>query len=68
MSALGNAEFSYRDLQLRLHCQKGIVFDYCTVGGHESHGKEERVIRSIQQGFVTAVQTEWLHATRVQSL
>ena len=69
MSALENAEFSYRDLQLKLHHQKGIVFNYCAVGGHESHGLVERVIRSVQQGLDDCgLQTERLHATGVQSL
>ena len=69
MSGLENAEFDYRDLQLQLHRQKGIVFDYCSVGGHESHGMVERVIRSVQQGLNDCgLQTSRLHATGVQSL
>ena len=69
MSALSNAELEYRDLQLRLHKQFGIIFEYCSVGGHESHGLVERVIRSVQQGLEECGLNSYkLHATELQTL
>ena len=69
MSALQNAEFNYRDLQMNLHRQKGVIFDLCAVGGHDSHGHVERVIRSVQQGLKDCgLETQRLHATGLQSL
>ena len=69
MSAFANAELDYRDLQLQLHHQFGIIFDVCSVGGHDSHGKVERVIRSVQQGLDDCgLKTSRLHATGLQTL
>ena len=69
MSALANVEFDYRDLQLKLHKEFGIKFDYCAVGGHDSHGKVERIIRSVQQGLDDCgLKTARLHSTGLQTL
>ena len=69
MSAFANAELDYRDLELKLHRQYGILFEYCAVGGHESHGMVERIIRSVQQGLTDCgLETYKLHATGLQTL
>lgn len=69
MCALANSELDYRDLQLQLHRQFGIIFEHCPVGGHDSHGKVERVIKSVQQGLNDCgLKTYKLHATGLQTL
>ena len=40
-----------RDLAHRLYSEKGVVFETCSVGGHEAHGKVERTIKTIQEGL-----------------
>ena len=69
MAGMGAAEFDFRDLQLRLHRQHGITFDTCSVGGHDSHGHVERVIKSLQQGLDDCgLKEQRLHAMGLQSL
>ena len=69
MSAFQIAELELRDLQLRLHREKGISFTVCGVGGHDRHGQVERVIRSVQEGFRDCgLGKVTLHATGLQTL
>ena len=69
MSAFKMAEVEYRDLQLRLHREKGISFSVCGVGGHDRHGHVERVIQSLQEGLEdSGLKREILHATGLQTL
>ena len=69
MSAFRLAEVDYRDLQLRLHREKGISFSVCGVGGHDRHGHVERVIQSIQKSLEdSGLRREILHATGLQTL
>ena len=69
MAGFNNVEFDFRDLQLRLHRQHGITFETCSVGGHDTHGQVERVIRSLQQSLDDCGLKQWkLHATGLQSL
>ena len=44
MSAFSNAEFNFRNLQLSLRRQHGIVFETCSVGAHSAHGLVERKV------------------------
>ena len=69
MAAFGSAEFDLRDLQLKLHRHHGIIFETCSVGGHDSHGLVERVIQSLQNGLNDCgLKESRLHATGLQSL
>ena len=69
MSAFKLAEVEFRDLQLRLHREKGIAFSVCGVGGHDKHGHVERVIQSLQQSLEdSGLKTAILHATGLQTL
>ena len=69
MSAFQLAQVEYRDLQLRLHREKGISFSVCGVGGHDRHGHVERVIQSLQQSLEdSGLKREILHATGLQTL
>ena len=46
MCALDSAELDYKDLQLQLLRQFGIIFDHCPVGGHDVHlSVEYRCVR-----------------------
>ena len=69
MSAFNLAELELRDLQMRLHSEKGINFSVCGVGGHDRHGQVERVIRSVQESLNDCgLQEKVLHATGLQTL
>ena len=69
MSAFELAEVEFRDLQLRLHREKGISISVCGVAGHDRHGHVERVIRSVQESLEDAgLKQKILHATGLQTL
>ena len=69
MSAFNIAEVEVRDLQLRLHRDKGITFSLCPVAGHDRHGHVERVIRSVQESFEDCgLKKKILHATGLQTV
>ena len=69
MSAFNNSEVEFRDLQLRLHREKGIAISVCGVSGHDRHGHVERVIRSIQESLSDCgLKKKILHATGLQTL
>ena len=69
MSAFQIAEVEFRDLELRLHREKGITFSVCGVGGHDKHGHVERVIQSVQQSLEdSGLKRDILHATGLQTL
>ena len=40
-----------RDLTHQLYTEKEVIFETCSVGGHDSHGKVESTIKSIQEGL-----------------
>ena len=66
--AFRELEVDIRDLKLRLHMEKGIVFDVCPVSGHNQHGQVERVIRSVQESLDDCgVKNLRLHATGLQT-
>ena len=44
-------EVNLRDLTHRLYSESGVLFETCAVGGHDSHGKVERTIKSIQESL-----------------
>jgi hypothetical protein len=69
MCAFNNSEVEFRDLQLRLHREKGIAISVCGVSGHDRHGHVERVIRSIQESLSDCgLKKKILHATGLQTL
>ena len=69
MSAFNNSELEFRDLQLRLHREKGIAITVCGVAGHDRHGHVERVIRSLQESLSDCgLRKKILHATGLQTL
>ena len=40
-----------KDLSHRMYSEHGVIFETCSVGGHDTHGKVERTIKSIQEGL-----------------
>ena len=67
--ALRELEVDIKDLQFKLHTEKGITFDICPVQGHNKHGQVERTIRSIQQSLNDCgIKKLRLHATSLQTL
>ena len=67
--ALRELEVDIRDLQFKLHTEKGITFDICPVQGHNKHGQVERTIRSIQESLNDCgIKKLRLHATSLQTL
>ena len=66
--ALRELEVDVKDLEFKLHKEKGIVFDVCPVAGHNAHGQVERVIRSVQESLNDCgVRNLKLHATGLQT-
>ena len=51
LAALKNIHVNLRDLQHRLYREYGALIEECAVGGHDSHGKVERTIRSVQDSM-----------------
>ena len=49
--AINEGEIDLHDLSGRLFRTKGIHFETCPPQGHSSHGRVERVIRSLQDSF-----------------
>lgn len=49
--AINEGEIDIHDLSGRLFRTKGIHFETCPPQGHSSHGRVERVIRSLQDSF-----------------
>ena len=49
--AFSEGEIDLHDLSGRLFRSKGILFETCPPQGHSSHGRVERVIRSLQDSF-----------------
>ena len=49
--AFSRGEINIQDLSGRLYRTKNIIFETCAPQGHSSHGRVERVIRSLQQSF-----------------
>ena len=69
MSAFNIADVDLRDLELKLHREKGIHFSVCPVSGHDRHGHVERVIRSVQESFGdSGLVNSTIHATGLQTL
>ena len=66
--ALRELEVDLKDLEHKLHTEKGIIFDVCPVSGHNQHGQVERVIRSVQESLSDCgVDKLSLHATGLQT-
>ena len=58
-----------RDLAHRLYSEHGVIFETCSVGGHDAHRKVERTIKSIQEGLEDLGLSKMrLHAMGVQTL
>ena len=51
VKAFREGEINIRDLAGNLHKTKGIDFELCPPQGHSSHGRVERVIRSLQESY-----------------
>ena len=49
--AFSRGEIDIRDLSANLYKEKGILFEKCAPQSHNTHGKVERAIRSLQQSF-----------------
>ena len=49
--AFSRGEINIRDLSANLYKTKGILFEKCAPQSHNTHGKVERAIRSLQQSF-----------------
>ena len=66
--ALRELQVDLKDLEHKLHTEKGIIFDVCPVSGHNQHGQVERVIRSVQESLSDCgVDKLRLHATGLQT-
>ena len=51
VKAISQGEICIEDLSGSLYKTRGILFQKCSPQGHSSHGKVERLIRSLQQSF-----------------
>ena len=51
LPVMREVKVNLRDLSHRLYSEHGVVFETCAVGGHDTHGKVERTIKSVQEGL-----------------
>ena len=64
MKTIKEMSGTVRDLQWRLAQEKGIYFETCAPQGHSSHGKIERIMRSLRESIeIAEVKKERLTVT-----
>ena len=69
MKALREAECDIRNLDMRVHKEKGMRFKTCPVSGHNYHGLVEVKIRTVQECLNKCdLDKQRLHATGLQTL
>ena len=51
LAALREIKVDLRDLAHQIYSENGTILETCAVGGHDSHGKVERTIRSVQESL-----------------
>ena len=51
MKAIREADVSLLNLKLQVYEEKGIRMEVFSVGGHNEHGLDERIIRYIQESL-----------------
>ena len=69
MKVLKEIRVNLRDLSHNLYSEYGVLFETCSVGGHDSHGKVERTIRSVQDSLSDlGLDNMRLHAMGIQTL
>ena len=52
-----------------MYSESGVLFETCAVGGHDSHGKVERTIKSIQESLSdTGLDKMRIHSLGIQTL
>ena len=58
-----------RDLFHRAYTENGVIFETCSVGGHDAHGKVERTIKSMQESLhEVGFDKMRIHALGIQTL
>ena len=69
MKALGEADVDIKNLDLKVHKEKGMRFKTCPVSGHNYHGLGEVKIRTVQECLDKCDLSKLrLHATGLQTL
>ena len=69
MKALREAECDIKNLDMKVHKEKGMRFKTCPVSGHNYHGLVEVKIRTVQECLATCdLDKLRLHATGLQTL
>jgi len=58
-----------QDLFHRAYTENGVIFETCSVGGHDAHGKVERTIKSMQESLhEVGFDKMRIHALGIQTL
>ena len=69
IKVLKEIKVNLRDLSHNLYSEYGVLFEVCPVGGHDSHGKIERTIRSVQDSLSDlGLDKMRLHSMGIQTL